>query len=119
MGLIGLSNTLAVEGAKYNIYCNVVVPMAASRLTQGLMPPGNHFVPYYNVSASINTIKDFLHIELFEELRPEYVAPVVVWLCHDSCPENGGIFETAGGWVGKCELIDRVYLLCSYIYGIL
>lgn len=80
MGLVGLSNTLAIEGRKYNIHCNVIVPMAASRLTQGIIPP-----------------------EIFDELGPEYIAPVVTWLVHDSCPENGGIFEVAGGWVGKYQ----------------
>lgn len=36
-----------------------------------------------------------------EYFKPSYVAPVVVWLSHETCPENGGVFETAGGYVGK------------------
>ena len=39
--------------------------------------------------------------DLFEQLKPKYIAPVVAYLCHESCEENGGIFEAAGGWVGK------------------
>lgn len=40
MGLVGLANTLAIEGARKNIYTNVIVPTAASRLTEDIMPPG-------------------------------------------------------------------------------
>uniref|UniRef100_T1JMB3 Peroxisomal multifunctional enzyme type 2 n=1 Tax=Strigamia maritima TaxID=126957 RepID=T1JMB3_STRMM len=80
MALIGLSNTLAVEGAKYGIHSNVIVPVAASRLTEDILPP-----------------------DLFEKFKPQFVAPVVAWLCHDLCPENGRIFQAAGGWVGKYE----------------
>ena len=36
-----------------------------------------------------------------EFFKPSYVAPVVVWLSHEDCPESGGVFETAGGYVGK------------------
>ena len=32
------------------------------------------------------------------------MSPVVAWLCHEECPESGGVFEAAGGWVGKCKL---------------
>lgn len=40
-------------------------------------------------------------VDLFEQLKPKYVSPVVAYLCHESCEENGGVFEAAGGWVGK------------------
>ena len=62
MGLVGLSNTLALEGAKFNIHSNVIVPMAASRLTQDVLPP-----------------------DVFESLGPEFIAPVVAWLCNEEC----------------------------------
>ncbi|XP_067007857.2 peroxisomal multifunctional enzyme type 2 [Anabrus simplex] len=82
MGVVGLSNTLAIEGRKNNIHCNVIVPTAASRLTEDILPP-----------------------EFFAELRPELIAPVVVWLCHESCEENGSIIESAAGWAGKCYMV--------------
>lgn len=78
LGLIGLSNTLAVEGAKYNIHSNVIVPVAGSRLTEDILPEN-----------------------LFNQLKPVYIAPVTVWLCHESCEENGGAFESSGGFVGR------------------
>ena len=40
MGLVGLAKVLAVEGEASGIQCNVIVPMAISRLTQDLIPPG-------------------------------------------------------------------------------
>uniref|UniRef100_A0A8C2DAL8 Hydroxysteroid (17-beta) dehydrogenase 4 n=1 Tax=Cyprinus carpio TaxID=7962 RepID=A0A8C2DAL8_CYPCA len=78
LGLLGLSNTLAIEGQKYNIHCNTIAPTAGSRLTETVMPP-----------------------DLVQSLRAEYVAPLVLWLCHEACPENGGLFEVGAGWIGK------------------
>ena len=42
MGLVGLAKVLAIEGEASGIQCNVIVPMAISRLTQDLIPPGNN-----------------------------------------------------------------------------
>ncbi|KAL5482279.1 hypothetical protein EMCRGX_G022586 [Ephydatia muelleri] len=81
MGLVGLSNTLAKEGAKYNIKCNALAPTAYSRLSAHVMPP-----------------------QAQEILKAEYVAPVVAFLCHESCQDSGIIVETGGGWTAKVRL---------------
>lgn len=78
LGLIGLSKTLAIEGSKYNIHSNTIIPVAGSRLTEDILPPN-----------------------LYEQFSPKFVAPVVAWLCHSNCEDNGEVFEAAGGWVGK------------------
>ncbi|KAM9732080.1 peroxisomal multifunctional enzyme type 2 isoform 1-T1 [Dama dama] len=78
LGLLGLSNCLAVEGKKNNIHCNTIAPAAGSRMTQTILPE-----------------------DLLEALKPDYVAPLVLWLCHESCEENGGLFEVGAGWIGK------------------
>ncbi|KAK9522952.1 hypothetical protein VZT92_019388 [Zoarces viviparus] len=78
LGLLGLSNTLAIEGGNYNIHCNTIAPVAGSRLTETVMTP-----------------------ELVASLKAEYVAPVVLWLCHEQCQESGSLFEAGAGWIGK------------------
>ncbi|XP_036357244.1 peroxisomal multifunctional enzyme type 2 isoform X1 [Octopus sinensis] len=78
LGLLGLSNTLAIEGRKYNIHCNTIAPLAGSRLTKNVMPP-----------------------DVIDALKPKFVAPLVMFLCHSSCLETGGIFEVAAGWISK------------------
>ncbi|XP_027730773.1 peroxisomal multifunctional enzyme type 2 [Vombatus ursinus] len=78
LGLLGLSNTLAIEGRKFNIHCNTIAPTAGSRLTETVMSQ-----------------------DLLDALKPDYVAPLVLWLCHESCEENGSLFEVGAGWIGK------------------
>jgi 3-hydroxy-3-methylglutaryl CoA synthase/NAD(P)-dependent dehydrogenase (short-subunit alcohol dehydrogenase family)/putative sterol carrier protein len=74
MGLIGFMNTLKLEGEKYNIRVNAVAPMAASRLTEDVVPS-----------------------DIFDKIKPEYVAPLVLYLCSDKCAETGMIFNAGVG----------------------
>src|SRR5438477_2305150 len=78
LGLVGLSNTLAIEGKKKNVHVNTIAPIAGSRMTETVLPP-----------------------ELIAALKPEYVSPLVAWLCHESCTETGGLFEVGGGFFAK------------------
>ncbi len=78
LGLVGFSNTLAIEGRKKNVLCNAIAPVAGSRMTETVLPK-----------------------ELIDALRPEFVTPLVAYLCHESCKETGGLFEVGGGFVGK------------------
>jgi (3R)-3-hydroxyacyl-CoA dehydrogenase / 3a,7a,12a-trihydroxy-5b-cholest-24-enoyl-CoA hydratase / enoyl-CoA hydratase 2 len=78
MGLIGLTNTLAIEGGRKNVLVNTIAPIAASRLTESVLPP-----------------------DLLAVLKPEYVTPLVTYLSHEDCRENGGLFEIGGGFIGK------------------
>ena len=84
LGLVGLINTLAQEGAKYNIKANAVAPIAATRMTQDILPP-----------------------EVFEKLTPEYVAPVVAYLCTEEMPETASVFIVGGGKVQRVALFQN------------
>ena len=84
LGLVGLINTLAQEGAKYNIKANALAPIAATRMTEDILPP-----------------------EVFKKLTPEYVAPVVAYLCTEEVPDSGSIFIVGGGKVQRTALFQN------------
>lgn len=78
LGILGLANCLAEEGRSKNIHVNTIAPLAASRLTEGLLPP-----------------------DILALLSPEAVSPLVAWLCHEDCKETKGLFEVGAGYIGK------------------
>ncbi|CAH2089483.1 unnamed protein product [Euphydryas editha] len=82
MGLVGLASTLAIEGAKYNIKVNTIVPTAASRLTQDILPP-----------------------DMFQAMKPELIAPVVAYMCHESFEDSGVIIDSTLGFAVKTHLV--------------
>ncbi len=74
MALIGLGQTLALEGKKYNIHANTIAPIADSRLTATVLPD-----------------------DIRKKLNPEYVSPLVGYLCSEQCEETGSLFEVGAG----------------------
>ena len=74
MALIGLGQTLALEGKKYNVHANTIAPIADSRLTATVLPD-----------------------DIRKKLKPEYVSPLVAYLCSEACEETGGLFEVGAG----------------------
>lgn len=85
LGLVGLINSLALEGAKYNIHANAVAPIAATRMTEDILPK-----------------------EVLEKLTPEYVAPVVTYLCTEENPNSASVFVVGGGKVQRVRAVpDR------------
>lgn len=78
LGLHGLAQTLAIEGGPRGIQVNTIAPIAASRLTETVMPPA-----------------------MLVGLRPDLVTPLAVYLCSENCSESGQIFEVGGGWVTR------------------
>ena len=78
LGLVGMINTLAIEGAKYDITANAVAPLAATRMTEDIAPR-----------------------ELLDKLNPDLVAPAVGYLVSEENNDTGSVFVVGGGLVQR------------------
>jgi len=82
LGLVGFMNSLKLEGAKDNIKVNAICPVAATRMTENLMPP-----------------------QMLEMLKPEYVTPGVVFLASEDAP-TGTILTAGAGIFSAAQIVE-------------
>lgn len=77
MGLVGLTNVLAIEGRKNNIKANAIAPVAATRMTEGLFE------------------------DLIDKMDPALVSPLVAYLASEACEVSGEVYSAAGGIISR------------------
>ncbi len=83
MGQVGLMNSMKIEGAKNNIHTNSIAPVAATRMTENLMPK-----------------------EVLEKLGPELVTPAAIFLVSEEAP-NGVILQAQGGQYSLAAVVEN------------
>mgnify|MGYP005619190767 FL=1 len=84
MGIVGLTNVLAIEGAKYNIKVNVIAPTAYTRMTEALLPE-----------------------DVGKLFGPELVTPMVTYLASEACEPSHEIFGVAAGRFARIGIITH------------
>ena len=82
LALVGFMNTLKLEGGKYNIKVNTIAPIAASRLMAEVIPP-----------------------DMLEKMKPDFVAPLVLFLVSEKCPVSGRIYNAGGGVYNRAAVM--------------
>jgi NAD(P)-dependent dehydrogenase (short-subunit alcohol dehydrogenase family) len=83
MALIGLMNVIKLEGARNGILINAVAPIAATRMTEALMP--KHALAH---------------------LKSEYVSAAVAYLCSDSCSSTGHVISAGAGYFARAQMME-------------
>ncbi|MDA9651873.1 SDR family NAD(P)-dependent oxidoreductase [Pelagibacteraceae bacterium] len=81
LGVVGLMNTLRIEGQKNNIKVNSLIPVAATRMTENLGMPE----------------------EVLKQLKPESVSPAVLFMASEDAP-NGIMLSAGAGVFAKVEI---------------
>ena len=81
-GMIGLSNVVALEGEAEGVKCNIILPGAVTRMAENI-----------DISA-------------YPPMGAELVAPVVGWLCHESCSITGEMLVSIAGRVAKAYIAE-------------
>jgi NAD(P)-dependent dehydrogenase (short-subunit alcohol dehydrogenase family) len=83
LGLVGLMNTLKLEGGRKGVRVNTIAPVAATRMTADIGIPE----------------------EVLAKLKPELVTPAVLYLCSEDAP-NGMIIEAGAGYYAQVQIVE-------------
>lgn len=81
-GILGLTKVAALEGAEHGVLCNAILPVALTRMAEGIDTRG------------------------FPPMAPEQVAPAVAWLCHQHCSISGEMLISAAGRVARAYSVE-------------
>jgi NAD(P)-dependent dehydrogenase (short-subunit alcohol dehydrogenase family) len=82
LSLVGFMNTMKLEGSKNDIRVNAISPVAATRMTENIMPP-----------------------QMLEALKPEFVTPGVIHLASREAP-NGAILTAGAGVFALAQIYE-------------
>ncbi len=80
---VGFMNSLKIEGAKNNVHTNTIAPIAATRMTESLIPE-----------------------EVQSKLAPESVTPAALFLVSEDAP-NGVIMQAEGGRFSVASIVEN------------
>jgi NAD(P)-dependent dehydrogenase (short-subunit alcohol dehydrogenase family) len=80
---LGLGRTLAIEGARSGILVNLLSPGAATAMTESILPE-----------------------DMRATMSPDLVAPMVAYLCHESCAVSGEIFVARQGHFARNLVVE-------------
>jgi len=83
LGLVGLMNALKIEGLKYGILVNTVAPVAATRMTEGIIPPA-----------------------FFAKMKPEHITSAVLYLCSETCRDSGHVVSAGPGYYARARMME-------------
>ena len=81
---VGFMNSLKIEGAKNNVHTNTIAPIAATRMTESLIPEAVH-----------------------SKLAPESVTPAALFLVSSEAP-NGVIMQAEGGRFSVASIVENI-----------
>jgi len=83
LGIMGMMHTVKLEGAKYNIKANTLVPVAGTRLTATVMPP-----------------------QVVEQLKPEFVSPIAAYMVSELCEMSGATVVAGAGYFSRAAIVE-------------